>query len=45
MGNMHDALIAQKFKKTEDYYVATFEIPEEIEQRLIALVDKYKAPY
>ncbi|MDZ4140993.1 MAG: hypothetical protein U1C48_03190 [Methylotenera sp.] len=45
MGSMHDALIAQKFKKTEDYYVATFEMPEEIEQRLIALVDKYKAPY
>lgn len=41
MGSMHDTLIADKFKNTQDYYEASFEIPAEIKQRLMAFVDKY----
>ncbi len=44
MGGMHDDLIVGKLKKTQNYYSDTFEIPEEIKQRLISLTEKYKEP-
>ena len=42
MGSMHDTLITKKLNETQDYYVDTFPIPEDIKQRLIAFTDKYK---
>jgi hypothetical protein len=44
MGSMHDALIAKKFDKSQDYYADTFVMPEEIKQRLIDLTNKYNNP-
>ena len=39
MGNAHDEMVARKFDKTHDYYADTFALPEEIRQRLTALVE------
>lgn len=42
MGGMHDTLIAKKFEKSQHYYVDTFELPEDIKNRLVIYVDKFK---
>jgi len=44
MGNMHDELITEKLKNTQDYYSDTFKIPEDIRQRLIAVTERYVEP-
>lgn len=43
MGSLHDDLIVAKFKKTKDYHKDTFDMPDEIKQRLIAYVHFYKS--
>lgn len=42
MGALHDELIVKRFEKTQDYHVDTFEIPEAIRQRLLALTTSYR---
>ena len=44
MGSRHDTLIAGKFEGEDNYYIHTFEIPEEIKQRLVELINKYDEP-
>ena len=41
MGSKHDALIAKKFDRTQDYHNDTFVMPEDIKQPLISLTNKY----
>lgn len=42
MGSLHDTLIAKKFEKSHGYYADTFEIPEDIKQRLLTFTNKYQ---